>query len=213
MARARGTNMEFITPLVEVGNVVSRGDPIGYGMNYYNGQQSAEFGLVDRGRTDGFWVGYGAAVSPYDYLVESYKAHTVDKYGRTPKITLYFKAYQPYLTNRLLLHIWNEGNLTGEWLLVSSDWEIRYPNDIITITETEVLAVCSIISALAIFPLSRFHRAITTVAPILVRALAVAFPMSELLPVTMMVLPSIMLDSFLIKRNHKAFRINNWETV
>ncbi len=138
-----GTHMDIKTPFVEVGDNVSRGDPVGEGMSFISGRQSAEFRLMDKRRTDGEYFGEGSAVSPYDYLiederialVEAYKAHTVDKYGRTPRITSYFNAYQPYLTNRLLLHIGNEGNLTGEWLLISSNWEDGYPNDIITIIE------------------------------------------------------------------------------
>ena len=61
----------------------------------------------------------------------------MDKYGRTTRITPYFNAYHPYLTNKLLFHMGNERNLTGEWLLVSSDWVEGYPNDIITIVEAE----------------------------------------------------------------------------
>jgi hypothetical protein len=140
-----GTHMEIITSLVEVGDSVSRGDPVGYGMSYFPGQQSAEFGLVDRGRTDGVWVGDGAAVSPYDYLVEedklalvaAYKAHTVEKYGGDSRITWLFDASQPYLTNPLLIHTGNEGRLTGEWYLYSSPWEPGWPNDMLIFIEAE----------------------------------------------------------------------------
>ncbi len=140
-----GSHMEIETPLVEVGDTVSRGDPIGYGMVYFSGEQSAEFSLVDRGRTDGIWVGNGAAVSPYDYLeddvklalVEAYKAHTVDKYGIDPQITGLFDASQPYLTNPLLIHKVNEGRLTGEWYIYSSPWEPGWPNDMLIFIEAE----------------------------------------------------------------------------
>ena len=54
-----GSHMEIETPLVEVGDNVSRGDPVGYGMGFFSGMQSAEFGLTDRGRKDGIWIGNG----------------------------------------------------------------------------------------------------------------------------------------------------------
>lgn len=137
--------MEIITSIVDVGDSVSRGDPVGYGMRYFPGQQSAEFGLVDRDRTDGIWVGDGAAVSPYDYLVEeeklalvaAHEAHTVEKYGRDPRITWLFDASQPYLTNPLLIHTGNDGRLTGEWYLYSSPWEPGWPNDMLSFIEAE----------------------------------------------------------------------------
>jgi hypothetical protein len=140
-----GSHMEIETSLVEVGDIVSRGDPIGYGMRWFSGQQSAEFSLVDRGRTDGIWVGNGAAVSPYDYLeddvklalVEAYKAHTVDKYGIDPQITGLFDAAQPYLTNPLLIHMVNEGRLTGEWYLYSAPWAPGWPNDMLIFIEAD----------------------------------------------------------------------------
>ena len=140
-----GSHMEIVTPLVEVGDIVSRGDPIGYGMVYFAGEQSAEFGLVDRGRTDGIWAWNGVAVSPYDYLeddeklalVEAYKAHTVDKYGLDPQITGLFDVAQPYLTNPLLIHMVNEGRLTGEWYLYSSPWAPGWPNDLLIFIEAD----------------------------------------------------------------------------
>jgi hypothetical protein len=140
-----GSHMEIETYFVEVGDNVSRGDPIGYGMRFFSGQQSAEFSLVDRGRTDGIWVGNGVAVSPYDYLeedeklvlVEAYKAHTVDKYGMDPRITLLFDASQPYLTNPLLIHMVNEGRITGEWYLYNSPWAPGWPNDMLIFIEAD----------------------------------------------------------------------------
>jgi hypothetical protein len=140
-----GSHMEIATPLVEVGYNVSKGDPIGYGMIFFEGLQSAEFTLIDRGRTDGIWLGDGVAVSPYDYLedevrsalVEAYKAHTVDKYRKDPKITWLFDAVQPYLTNPLLIHMVNKGKITGEWYLISSPWEPGWPNDMLIFIETD----------------------------------------------------------------------------
>jgi hypothetical protein len=140
-----GSHMEIATPLVEVGDNVSKGDPIGYGMSFFSEQQSAEFTLMDWGRTDGIWLGDGVAVSPYDYLedevkidlVEAYKSHTIDKYRKDPKITWLFDAVQPYLTNPLLIHMVNKGKLTGEWYLISSPWEPGWPNDMLIFIETD----------------------------------------------------------------------------
>jgi hypothetical protein len=140
-----GSHMEIATPLVEVGDYVERGQPVGYGMAFFEGMESAEFCLVDRGRRDGIWSHNGVNVSPYDYLredekqalVEAYKAHTVDKYGKDPRITWLFDASQPYLTNPLLIHTVNEGRLTGEWFLLSHPWEPGWPNDMLILIEAD----------------------------------------------------------------------------
>jgi hypothetical protein len=140
-----GTHMEIATPLVEVGDYVERGQAVGYGMGFFSGLQSAEIGIVDRGRRDGIWGGNGVNVSPYDYLreeekqtlVEAYKAHTVEKYGKDQRITWLFDASQPYLTNPLLIHEGNEGRLTGEWYLVSHPWEPGWPNDMLVLIEAD----------------------------------------------------------------------------
>jgi len=141
-----GTHMEIETPLVEVGDYVERGQPVGYGMSYFSGMDSAEFGLVDLGRRDGVraWGG-GAAVSPYDYLeeseklalVEAYKEHTVERYMKGLRTTWFFKPYQPYLTNRLLIHDFYPDKLTGEWYLNGSEWGRGYPDDTLTLIEAE----------------------------------------------------------------------------
>ena len=140
-----GSHMEIATPLVEVGDYVERGQPVGYGMSFFEGMESAEFCLVDRGRRDGVWSHDGVNVSPYDYLreeekqalVEAYKAHTVEKYGRDPRITWLFDASQPYLTNPLLIHAANEGRLTGEWFLLSHPWGPGWPNDMLILIEAD----------------------------------------------------------------------------
>ena len=118
---------------------------VGYGMVFFEGMQSAEFCLIDRGRRDGIWSHDGVNVSPYDYLreeekqalVEAYKAHTVEKYGKDPRITWLFDASQPYLTNPLLIHAVNEGTLTGEWFLLSHPWEPGWPNDMLILIEAD----------------------------------------------------------------------------
>ncbi len=140
-----GSHMEIATPLVEVGDYVERGQAVGYGMIFFEGMQSAEFCLIDRGRRDGIWSHDGVNVSPYDYLreeekqalVEAYKSHTVEKYGKDPRITWLFDASQPYLTNPLLIHAVNEGRLTGEWFLLSHPWEPGWPNDMLILIEAD----------------------------------------------------------------------------
>lgn len=141
-----GVHMEVATPLVEVGDYVERGQPVGYGMSFFEGVASAELGLVDLGRTDGVpsWGG-GVNVSPYDYLedevklalVEAYKAHMIEPYTLNLYEPLMLHPYQPYLTNNLFLHEGNEGRLTGAWYLVSAPWEPVYPNDLLTFVEAD----------------------------------------------------------------------------
>jgi len=141
-----GVHMEVATPLVEVGDYVERGQPVGYGMSFFEGVESAELGLVDLGRTDGVpaWGG-GVNVSPYDYLeddvklalVEAYKAHMIEPYMLNLYEPLMLHPYQPYLTNNLFLHEGNEGRLTGAWYLVSAPWEPVYPNDLLTFVEAD----------------------------------------------------------------------------
>jgi len=78
-----GTHMEIMTPYVEVGDYVSRGQEVGMGMSFNPQQSSAEFSLVDRGMTDGLpaWDG-GVSVSPFDYLRDSDKRALVEAYKK-----------------------------------------------------------------------------------------------------------------------------------
>ncbi|MBA7603183.1 hypothetical protein ES703_10287 [subsurface metagenome] len=141
-----GVHMEVATPLVEVGDYVERGQPVGYGMSFFEGVASAELGLVDLGRSDGVpsWGG-GVNVSPYDYLeddvklalVEAYKANMIEAYVLSLYEPLMLHPYQPYLTNNLFIHEENEGRLTGAWYLVSAPWEPVYPNDVLTFVEAD----------------------------------------------------------------------------
>jgi len=139
-----GVHMEVATPLVEVGDYVERGEPVGYGMVFFDGLQSAEYALVDRGRTDGIYNGgQGVLVSPFDYLVESerialaeaYIENIIEPYMSSGKVNGMFEPAQPYFTNRLVIH--REGRLHGEWLLVSQNWSSGHPNDLMTIIEAE----------------------------------------------------------------------------
>lgn len=140
-----GIHMEVATPLVEVGDYVERGDPVGYGMVFFEGLQSAEYSLVDRGRTDGIYNGgHGVMVSPFDYLVESerialaeaYIENIIEPYMNYGTVNGMFEPAQPYFTNWLVIHR-EEGKLHGEWYLVSQNWTTGYPNNMITIIEAE----------------------------------------------------------------------------
>lgn len=140
-----GVHMEVATPLVEVGDYVEIGDPVGYGWEFWDGIQSAELSLVDNGRTDGIKSGNGVYVSPFDYLVETdrialaaaYIENVIEPYMDAGFQNGMFEPAQPYFTNRLLIHYGHEGKLHGEWYLVSQNWSAGYPNDMITIIEAK----------------------------------------------------------------------------
>jgi hypothetical protein len=145
-----GVHMEVETPFVEVGDYVERGEPVGVGMSFFKGIQSAEFSLIDRGRSDGIYAGDGVYVSPFDYLLESekialaqaYIENIIEPYVETGVFNGMFEPYQPYFTNNLLIHRGHEGKLHGEWYLVSQNWATGYPNDMITIIEARALYQC-----------------------------------------------------------------------
>src|SRR5207253_4798947 len=58
---------------------------------------------------------------------------------------------------------------------------------------TALFLLFVVISLLASSPLARSRQTMTTVAPICAKALAVAFPIPELAPVTMQIFPCILL--------------------
>ncbi len=138
-----GIHMEIETPLVEVGDFVLRGDPVGYGMVWFDGLQSAEQTLIDSGRTDGIKAGDGVYVSPFDYLMEpekialadAYIKNVVEPFMESGEVNGQFDPAQPYFTNNLLIHHGHEGKLQGEWYLISENWTAGYPNDLVTIIE------------------------------------------------------------------------------
>lgn len=144
-----GVHMEIETPYVKQYQPVKRGQEVGLGMSFDPEQSSAEFSLIDLGRTDGVkaWD-KGVYVSPYDYLedsekkklVEAYQKHVIEPYqqqGNAEGLTWVFKPYQPYLTNQLFLHEGNEGRLAGAWYCLSARWEPGYPDDILTFIEAD----------------------------------------------------------------------------
>lgn len=130
-----GEYMEMKTPLVKVGDKVTAGQAIGYGIPAYNnpGYQSGEFVLGDNNRRDGIksWVvQYGSAVSPFDYLKDDAKQQLVSEFTKQviePYISKgqsieTFGPWEPYLTNPLLIHKQNKGTIAGEWYLKSRQW-------------------------------------------------------------------------------------------
>ncbi len=140
-----GIHME-IEPLVEKYTNVTRGQIIGYGMTFGGDDSSAEFSLIDMGRSDGViaWNG-GVYVSPFDYLndddkrmlVDAYKENVLDPYkenGVKPS-GWEWEPYEPYFTNSIFIH--KENRLSGVWYLISENWEPGYPNDILTFIEVD----------------------------------------------------------------------------
>jgi hypothetical protein len=124
-----GKHMEVKTPLVSIGQHVNAGDPVCYGLTF-GALQSAEFMLIDKNRNDGVTAGgYGANVSPFDYLRNDIKAALEQKYSNEV-ITPYFltgrdagnnRRLEPYLTNPVLFHKNYKRTIAGEWIL-NSRW-------------------------------------------------------------------------------------------
>jgi len=140
-----GVHMEMMTPFVEKGDKVLRGQEVGTGMSFDPYQTSAELTLLDSGRTDGVRSYGGVNVSPFDYLelrdkaalVDAYKKQVIELYMANGVQAWGFEPYQPYLTNNLFLHDEAPGRLHGAWYLISSNWEPSYPNDILTFIEAD----------------------------------------------------------------------------
>jgi len=113
--------------IVEVGQEVKMGDIIGEGNSWGDAPPSIEFLLEDANRKDGPEGEYmeGQAVSMYDYLnkedQEAFIQLYIEKF-----IVPYIKKgqsagnsvtlWEPFLTNKLLIHQSNDGRLVGEWL-------------------------------------------------------------------------------------------------
>lgn len=139
-----GIHMEVGEPLVEKYTNVTRGQIVGYGMTFGGNDSSAEFGLIDKGRSDGVKAYYGGVyVSPFDYLndidkrrlVDAYKEEVLDPYREdgTKPSGWEWEPYEPYLTNSIFIH--KENRISGVWYLISERWEPGYPNDILTFIE------------------------------------------------------------------------------
>lgn len=141
-----GIHIGIETPYVKKGDRVLMGQEIGVGRTLNSGATSAEFALLDKGRSDGVSAERGSYVSPFDYLEDdekekitsAYKKHVLDPYrsGGASAVNSYFYPREPYLTNRLFLHNGNEGKLAGEWYL-KQKWREGSPADVISFIEAE----------------------------------------------------------------------------
>lgn len=133
--------------LVQEGQRVKAGDPIGYGpaLDYNPGYQFGEFNVADQHRRDGvgYWYKFvkGATlVSPFDYLRDDVKQQLVEKWQRDvidahvskgKDVGIVPTPWEPYLTNPMLLHRNHKGTLIGEWFLRSRPWATDAVPDIV----------------------------------------------------------------------------------
>ena len=132
-----GEHMHVQKSLVQPGDIIKAGDPVGYGEKYAPGYQFAEFNVADQHRRDsvGYWYKFvkGATlVSPFDYLQEDVKLQLTEKWKKDIIDTYVLRGeetfgvvptpWEPYLTNPILFHQENKGTLIGEWFLRSKPW-------------------------------------------------------------------------------------------
>jgi len=125
---------EIDEPLVKKGQKVKYFDPVGIAADYYQfNATELEIYCADANRNDGIGQSSdayhtGAAVSPFDYLVEEDKAVLEKAY--TEKILKphlagnglehSWLAADPLLTNKVLIH--EKDKIIGEWFLVEKAW-------------------------------------------------------------------------------------------
>ncbi len=131
-----GEHMHVQKSLVQPGDIIKAGDPVGYG-EIFASLQFGEFNLADQHRQDGvgYWYKFvkGATlVSPFDYLRDDIKQQLVEKWQKEV-IEQYLvngeevkgvvpTPWEPYLTNPILFHQEHKGTLIGEWFLRSKTW-------------------------------------------------------------------------------------------
>lgn len=124
-----GKHMSVQTAYVSVGQAVQAGDVVALGIP---GTLNNEFQLMDENRGDGIKTdtnGY-SYVSPFDYLEPSQQAALVALYQAQVVAPIFSlgqqvdagKPWEPYLTNRTLLHPDHPGTLIGEWILANRPW-------------------------------------------------------------------------------------------
>jgi len=142
-----GEHMAVKKPLVKEGDKVKAGQAVAIGLSTSPGYQFAEFNVVDQHRKDGvrnYNIKPGVFVSPFDYLRDDVKKEFVDKFIKEvidPYISKGIaygnvQLWDPYLTNKLLLHKEHKNELIGEWLLKSNKWETDDKPDFITMLPT-----------------------------------------------------------------------------
>jgi hypothetical protein len=138
----QGKHMSVQQAYVTVGQKVNAGDVIALGIP---GTLNNEFQVMDENRGDGILTdvtGY-SYVSPFDYLQPSQQAELLALYQAqvvTPVFTLGQSVtagnpWEPFLTNRTLIHHQNRGTLVGEWVLGNRSWSTPDPAyfDLLTI--------------------------------------------------------------------------------
>ncbi|MBI2666142.1 hypothetical protein HYX13_00870 [Candidatus Woesearchaeota archaeon] len=108
------------------------------------GYQDGEFNLVDTHRNDGVEGSAGAVkgvfVSPFDYLMENVKSDLAVAYDSKVKPSLdagqslgTFNPWEPFFTNKMLLHSGFPGTLVGEWYLKEKAWAEDGVPDMLTL--------------------------------------------------------------------------------
>jgi len=134
------------TCLVKKGEEIKRGQSIGEGNYIGDMPPTVEFLLKDRNRTDGARseFGEGAAVSMFDYLTKEdqekfialYEEKILQPYIAQNKNAGGVTLWEPFLTNKVLIHKGNRGKLTGEWLLTEK-WGKDDRPDIISFLDVD----------------------------------------------------------------------------
>ena len=138
----QGKHMSVQQAYVTVGQNVTAGEVIALGIS---GTLNNEFQVMDENRGDGILTdvnGY-SYVSPFDYLQPGQQAELVALYQAqvvAPVFTIGQSVnagnpWEPFLTNRTLIHHQNRGTIIGEWVLDNRPWSTPDPLyfDILTI--------------------------------------------------------------------------------
>ncbi|MBU2560377.1 M23 family metallopeptidase, partial [archaeon] len=113
--------------IVTVGQEVKRGEVLGEGNSIEGAPPGMEFLIGDANRNDGpeGEYGDGQAVSMFDYLEEEDREAFIKLYiekfvgpylrkGENAGNAVFL--WEPFLTNKLLIHEGNDGKLVGEWI-------------------------------------------------------------------------------------------------
>jgi hypothetical protein len=142
---------------VTVGQEVKAGDVIALGIS---GSLNDEFQVMDEHRGDGILtqVGGYSYVSPFDYLeptqqadlLAQFQAQVVEPFFSAGASVLAANPWEPFLTNRTLIHHENRGTLVGEWVLGNRPWATPDPLyfDILTLDAvTDAYGSFSVFSA------------------------------------------------------------------
>lgn len=132
--------------LVEKGEEIKEGHLLGEGNSIGDSYPSVELLLRDENRTDGARseFGQGSAVSMFDYLkkedqeafIARFEEEILKPYIENGQNAGEVTLWEPFLTNKVLIHEGNKGKLTGEWLLTEQWGQDRVP-DIISFLDVD----------------------------------------------------------------------------